>query len=146
MSRITIRHYRADDGPEAAYVQTGESILRMGKALAPRLSGLGLELAFEEVRIVDPEAADRHNLVTLECAAAKREETPLETILVLEVGEVPCEEDPGRNCRALLFEGTPYAAIPPGLVADALFRLAFSAMGGGCSPSGCGSCGCDCGH
>jgi hypothetical protein len=146
MTRITIRHYRADGGAKAPYAATGEAILKMGRGMAPRVAALGMELAFEEIRIEAASDADRHNLVTFDCPEAGRSESPLETLLGLDVRMEPCGEEPEKSCRSLVFEGTSYQAVPMGLIADGLFRTAFAVMGRDSSCEACGGgCGGSCG-
>ena len=140
VSTIRIRHY-APEGAECGPVQeTYETLSNMVEQLGPKLANMGFPVTLEKVSSGGDPA--RNNMVTMESEKIEFPETPLDEILGLEASAKPCNCSAGEGhgeCRTIEIGGDTYQAIPPGLIADGLLRVALSATGG-CG-SGCGTCG-----
>ncbi len=137
---ILIRHY-APEGTDCGPVkETLETISSLVDQLGPKLEKMGFPVALE--RVSSGGDSGKNNMVTMECANIEFPETPLEEILGFEskVGPCKCSGDAGHGeCRSIVAGDSAYQAVPPGLIADGLLRVALSATGG-CG-SGCGTCG-----
>ncbi|MDO9508706.1 MAG: DUF2703 domain-containing protein [Thermovirgaceae bacterium] len=140
VSTIKIRHY-APEGVTCKPVQeTFETIKSLVEQLGPKLEKMGFPVTLESVSSAGD--AGKNNMVTMECLEIEFPETPLDEILGFGSSVKPCGCSAGEGhgeCRAIVVGDDSYQAVPPGLIADGLLRVALSATGG-CG-SGCGTCG-----
>jgi len=140
ISTIRIRHYAPEGAQCGPVKETYDTLCNMVEQLGPKLARIGFPVTLEKASSDgDPE---RNNLVTLESADIDFPETPLDEILGYEASSKPCGCDGGDGhgrCRTIEVAGQTYQAVPPGLIADGLLRVALSSTGG-CG-SGCGTCG-----
>jgi len=138
MTPILIRHYVHPQRSEAENA-TGLTLGRLISAHAPRFAALDLSLDLE---VVPCDAPEDRNRVTFSYPMPSEDDEPpqerersLEDLLGLAV-----VVSPGAVHRTLVYEGQSYDAIPPGLLADGLLRVAMALMGGGGCGSSCAGC------
>lgn len=139
-STIRIRHYAPEGSDCGPVKETFETISSLVEQLGPKLAKMGFPVTLESVSSGDE--AEKINMVTMECLEIEFPETPLDEILGFESSVKPCTCSAGEGhgqCRSIDVGGDSYQAVPPGLIADGLLRVALSATGG-CG-SGCGTCG-----
>ncbi len=143
MTPIRIRHYTHPQRSDAENA-TGITLGQLVSAHAPRFAALDLAL---ELEVVPCDAPEERNRVTFSYAAPSDDEEPsgereyaLEELLGLDV-----VVSPGAAHRTLVYEGHAYDALPPGLLADGLLRVAMTLLGGGGCGGSCGGCQ-GCGH
>jgi len=140
VATIRIRHY-APEGSDCGPVRdTYDTLSTLVEQLGPKLEKMGFPVTLEKVPSGGEPA--KNNMVTMECQEIEFPETPLDEILGLEASARSCNCSAGEGhgeSRTIELGNDQYQAIPPGLVADGLLRVALSA-GGGCG-SGCGTCG-----
>ncbi|MCD6183534.1 MAG: DUF2703 domain-containing protein [Thermovirga sp.] len=146
MNKITIRHYSAAGEKCDPVEQTIDTLQKVVSEMGPKLENIGFNLELKLIAAQDCNPQDI-NKVTLSCSEMDIEETPLEEIVGATLDTEPCPcEGTTKECRALVVEGKPFLALPPGLVLDGILRVAFSALeqfGGGCGHGceGCHGCG-----
>ncbi len=140
ISTITVRHYAPEGTLCEPLRQTSETLNTLVIELGAKLARMGFPVTLENVSSNgEPE---KNNMVTMECLEIDFPETPLDEILGFQASARPCECASGtgpEKCRTIEIGDDSYQAVPPGLIADGLLRVALSATGG-CG-SGCGTCG-----
>ncbi|HPD98139.1 MAG TPA: DUF2703 domain-containing protein [Synergistales bacterium] len=135
-STIRIRHYAPEGAACKPVQETFDTIKSLVEQLGPKLEKMGFPVTLESVSSGND--TGKHNMVTMECMGVEFPETPLDEILGFEASVKPCESAAGE-CRVIVVGDESYQAVPAGLIADGLLRVALSSTGG-CG-SGCGTCG-----
>jgi len=138
MNTIILRHYAPETTDCRPIAETADTIKKLALQLGGKLQAMGFPVSYERA---EADNEKQLNLVTLSCSDIGLEETPLEDIIQAEATMDPCDSPDGecKTCRTIIFEGERFQSIPPGLITDALLRVAFSAMS--TCGDGCASCG-----
>ncbi|GAB6280773.1 MAG: hypothetical protein STSR0007_08740 [Thermovirga sp.] len=139
-STIRIRHYSPEGVACEPVKETFDTIKSLVEQLGPKLEKMGFPVTLESVSSGSDN--EKNNMVTMECLDIEFPETALDEILGFESSVKPCGCASGEghgNCRTILVGDDSYQAVPAGLIADGLLRVALSSTGG-CG-SGCGTCG-----
>lgn len=140
VSTIKIRHYTPEGAACEPVKETFETIRSLVEQLGPKLEKMGFPVTLESVS--SGGEAGKNNMVTMECLEVEFPETPLDEILDFESAVKPCNCSAGEGhgeCRSIVVGDESYQAVPAGLIADGLLRVALSSTVG-CG-SGCGTCG-----
>lgn len=133
MRKIILRHYVVEGVDDPSWKATAETLETLVPQMSRRLAPFDLTLALQEATIHEatPRNVEFGNMVTLACPEAGKSETPIETILDLEVAFDPVDGIEGTKkqlCRTLLLENNRFQALPPGLIADAILRFSFDIL------------------
>ena len=154
MKNIILSHYTIKDIEAEPWKETWDNLVDFGERMAPKLEPMKIKLKLRKV-ILDEITQDSlmtANMVTIQSPDIKVEETPIEELMMLELGYAECEscktpDGVGFSCRTLKdFEGKERMALPEEFFMEATLRVAFkSEHEGSCGCSDCSSCasGCD---
>lgn len=154
MKNIIISHYTVKDIEAEPWKETWNNLVDFGERMAPKLEPMNIKLKLREIILdeISQESLMAGNMVTIQSPEIKVEETPIEELMMLEVGFVECDSckvpDGGSfPCRTLKdFDGNDRMVLPEEFFMEATLRIAFkSEHEGSCSCSDCSSCtsGCD---
>lgn len=152
MTDITLSHYTIRNITPTPWSETWDNLKGFAEKMAPKLEPMGIKLRLRQVVMeeVTQDSLMSGNLVTIEAPGLNVTETPVEDLLMLDLYYSECAdcvtpEGAGFPCRTFLdFDDMPRQALPETFFLEATLRVAFQAEGGGCSCSGCSSCGGDC--
>lgn len=154
MKNIIISHYTVRDIEPEPWKETWDNLVDFGERMAPKLEPMNIKLKLRKVILDDisQESLMAGNMVTIQSPEIKVEETPIEELMMLEVGFAECGScivpDGGSfPCRTLKdFEGKERMVLPEEFFMEATLRIAFKSQHeGSCDCSDCSSCasGCD---
>lgn len=152
MKDVTLSHYTVKDINPAPWEETWDNLSAFAERMAPKLEPMGIRLRLRKVVLgeITQDALMMGNMVTIEAPGLDTAETPIEDLLMLELGYSACDGcvtqgGAGFPCRTLTdFNGVPRQALPEEFFMEAALRVAFKANNGGCS---CSNCAGDChGH
>ncbi len=138
MNTIVVRHYVPAPSAKGACphcVETGGNIRSVIDEIAPRLSGMNLDVRLETVPVrqtTDNKTGSFNTVSFLAPDAGIPDEVTIEELLDAEVRTE-------GGARTLVLNGVEYGALPKELITDAIVRVVFATMGG-CGGGGCGTC------
>ncbi|NLX85387.1 MAG: DUF2703 domain-containing protein [Synergistaceae bacterium] len=154
MKNIILSHYTIKDIEADPWKETWDTLVDFGEKMAPKLAPMKIKLTIRKI-ILD-EISQKNlmaaNMVTIQSPEIKIEETPIEDLMMLELGYAECEscktpDGVGFSCRTLKdFDGNERMALPEAFFMEATLRVAFkSEHDDGCGSSNCCSCsgGCE---
>lgn len=154
MKEIILSHYTVKGIEAKPWKETWDNLVDFGERMAPKLEPMNIKLKLRKV-ILDDATQDSlmmGNMVTIESPEAEVAETPIEELIMLEVGFAECDtcvtpDGGGFACRTLKdFDGEERMVLPEEFFMEATLRVAFKTQQGSeCGCSDCSSCASGCG-
>ena len=154
MKNIILSHYTVKDIEPEPWKETWENLVDFGERMAPKLEPMDIKLKLRKV-ILDEISQDTlmsGNMVTIQSPEIDVEETPIEELMMLEVGFAECDsctvpDGGGFPCRTLKdFDGNERMVLPEEFFMEATLRVAFKSQHeSNCGCSDCSSCASGCG-
>ena len=154
MKNIILSHYTVRDIEPEPWKETWDNLVDFGERMAPKLEPMNIKLKLRKVILVEitQETLMAGNMVTIQSPEIEVKETPIEELIMLEVGFAECDscrvpDGVGFPCRTLKdFDGNDRMVLPEEFFMEATLRVAFKSQHeGSCSCSDCSSCASGCG-
>ena len=154
MKNIILSHYIVKDIEPEPWKETWNNLVDFGERMAPKLEPMDIKLKLRKVILdeITQETLMAGNMVTIQSPEIEVEETPIEELMMLEVGFAECEScvvpgGSGFPCRTLKdFDGNERMVLPEEFFMEATLRVAFKSQhGSGCGCADCSSCASGCG-
>lgn len=154
MKNIILSHYTVRDIEAEPWNETWNNLVDFAERMAPKLEPMNIKLKLRKVILdeITQSSLMAGNMVTIQSPEIKVEETPIEELIMLEVGFAECDscrvpDGGGFPCRTLKdFDGKERMVLPEEFFMEATLRVAFKSQHeGSCDCSDCSSCasGCD---
>ena len=154
MKNIILSHYTVRDIEPEPWKETWDNLVDFGERMAPKLEPMNIKLKLRKVILdeINQETLMAGNMVTIQSPEIDVEETPIEELIMVEVGFADCDScrvpDGGEfPCRTLNdFDGNERMVLPEEFFMEATLRVAFKSQHEciyGCSD--CSACAGGCG-